>query len=121
MGNSRDIERANQHKKLFEKMLAKVDHKKDAKGRNKEAQDMMTKKLGPQWRDECEVDGTMYVSIEAPDQERAQEKMDQYYDRVNDLSDTEGLQAGPDAPDVSKEQAIESMLDRLKKILMGAL
>lgn len=120
MKNSRDIERAAKHRDLFEKMLAKVDHKKDSKGRNKEAADMMDKKIGPQWRDESEFEGIAFVSIEGPDLEAAEHEQKHFDDRFNDALDTEGLQRAPEK-EIDKEDAVDSMMSRLRKILLKVL
>ena len=116
-----DTKRAHHHRRLFEKMLAKTDHKKDSKGRGKEAADKMDKKLGPQWREESAPDNIAFVHIEGPDMDTEQSKMDGYYDNMNKVSDEEGLPGLQEAPEASKEDAVNSMICRLKKILMGIL
>lgn len=119
-GNSSDIERANQHKRLFEQMLAKSS-KKDGKDRNKEAQDMMDHKLGPKWREESEAGGVMHVHIDGPSIPETQDEMDGYYDKVRKVSDEEGLPSPVDAPTAGKEDQVNSMMARLKQILMKVL
>lgn len=102
MGNSRDLERAHAHKMLFEKMLAKVDHSKDHKGREEEARFLMALQLGPQWEEEADVEGVGFVDCD---------DAEEYYDKMDKVMDKEGMGEAPDAPEKG------DLITRLKKLL----
>lgn len=118
MKNSRAIERADKFRQLHEKMLAKTNHNKGSEERCKDASKMLDEKLGEQWREESEVEGVAFVHMGSPeDEERRTADFDA---KVDELSDDTGLPRGRKR-EPSREDNIDSMMARLKRILMKVL
>lgn len=111
--SSRDIERGHYLRRLFDKQLDKVDHKKDMKERLAEARRLMDEKLGPEWRHEAKRPGVEMIEVEVigPPSRDPEE----FFRRVADLGDKEGLgDKGSDAPEEHERAGEEGLKDRLK-------
>lgn len=123
-----DIERARYIQRMFEKAMDKSDAEKPFHERMKEAAERLDKQLGEEWRKEANPEGVEFVEIEIVGDaggSLGEDEAKQFYDRLRQQGDEEGLGEGPDAPDdgerkCDKEAAkaefmqhVKSLLDRL--------
>lgn len=121
MSHKEDMDRAEFLKMLYEKFMSKVDHKKDHKGRAKEAQASMTDKLGPEWKDDADVEGMVFIEVEedAPQSSSVMsDRLKDYQNRVDDEANKAGMGEAPDAEEYSTEEEgglMEALKDLLEK------
>lgn len=117
---SRDIERAEYLKRLFQKQLDKANPKKSHEGREKEAIKKMDEKLGTEWRHEIsrpELDIVQVEVIGPPPSD-----VTSFYDRVSKLGDEEGLgDKGSDAPEEHERADEPDLKDKLMCALSKVL
>lgn len=118
--SSRDLERGNYLRRLFEEQLAKSDPKGSDKERRKEAEARMDKKLGKGWRDEINKGGVEFIQVEVL---TPVEDTDKFYDKVRKLGDEEGLgnpdlvpEDGERPAHCDKERTIKQIMELLKKL-----
>lgn len=98
------MDRAEYLKHLYEKFLAKTDHKKDHKGRAKEAQENMTERLGEQWKEDADVEGMVFIEVETPQSSSVMEdRLKNYQSKVDHEGDKAGMAEAPDAKEESTE------------------
>ncbi len=112
-----DMDRAEYLKHLYTEFLAKTDHKKDHKGRAKEAQSMMTERLGDAWKDDAEVEGMVFIEVEEPSKMNMQDRLDNYQDTVDKEGDKAGLGPAPEAKEADEDDSKMDVLKIIGKLL----
>jgi len=100
-----DIKRAHYHKRLFDMVMADVDHTKGQAERHEEACSIMEQLLGKGWEAQANPGGIEVMTVEM--------KAD---DKLNKAGDKYGLGPAPDK-DVDKTKTKERIVRTLKELL----
>lgn len=124
----RDLNRAYDIKRLFDRMLDKVDPELNDAGRRRQAESLMDACVGTEWRGESKLPGIEVLVVSG---DAVAKEPEEFYDRLHKAMRDEGLahkdEGGLDEPQAKKVREDETpaladtLINRITKTIVATL